>query len=232
MVKRRKIVRKQAQPVKVEEDFEEEFDLDEEDAVEEPEDAEDEDYEDEEEEEEVKPVKVARRGVPAVVADKSTPPADIKKRVISKSDPEPELEKEKRAPIAVKAVDDQVADALFGNLLDTLAEGKALIITRLKGNKYQVTQADALQASGRKMTNAEVWNQVVNPEFLDWHAEWNEKSFEEKKKHAKKVKATWEPHDDPRIEVMRITQAVREAEGIEKYKPEYRSRAARAALRG
>jgi hypothetical protein len=73
---------------------------------------------------------------------------------------------------------------------------------------------------------------MVDPNYLEWINTWKAKSYAEKKAYAKKAKIKWEEHADERIDVMRITQAVREAEGIEKYKPEYRSRQARAALRG
>jgi hypothetical protein len=38
--------------------------------------------------------------------------------------------------------------------------------------------------------------------------------------------------DDPRVEVIRITSAYREAAGIAKYKPQYQDRKAREAIRG
>jgi hypothetical protein len=236
MVKRRKIVRtggakpaavapkvsKKADP---EDEFEEvdetvvdDEEYDDDDAVEEIDDEDD-------EEEAPAPVRKAKRVV-AVEADEEDP--DDQPVVVKKSKPAPVA-----APKAaeIKMVEATVVENVFTKLIEALDEGKAIIITKTKSNQYQVVSGDAVKFGGQKMSNAEYWKEVISPEFREWNEEWSQMTFDERKKEAIKIKAKWEPHEDPGIEGMHIAQAVRAKLGIEKYKPEYRTRAQRAALR-
>ena len=56
-------------------------------------------------------------------------------------------------------------------------------------------------------------------------------SYADMKKWAKQKKVKWENHDDERIDRIRITVALREKLGIEKYKDEYQDKAARDAIK-
>lgn len=171
---------------------------------------------------------VAPVNKPKVKTKKVVPPPAAKKGAPAKAAPKaaPKVE-----PVKVQSVDKAVAEDILTGLLEALDEGgKSLVIVKVKDNKWNLSLSDGVKAGG-KMTSSEAWHATVSDEFLEWSKTWNAKSFEEKKKYAKQLKCKWEENDDPRIEVMRITQAVREKEGIEKYKPEYRTRAARAALR-
>lgn len=173
--------------------------------------------EDDDEEDDDAPVKVvAKRPAPvAVPAKKAMPKAPVPVE-----------------PVKIKPVQQQVADNMFESLFEALPEGKAIIITRIAENKWQVTANTAKASKQVGMSNADYWDETINPEFWDWLNAWKLKSYEQKKEYAVKQKIKWAAHADPRIDVMRITQAVRSAEKIEKYKPEYRTRAARASLRG
>jgi len=173
------------------------------------------DEEDEDEDDEVAPVRViAKRPVSAPVS------APVRKAPVPVE------------PVKIKPVQQQVADSMFESLFEALPEGKAIIITRIAENKWQVSTNIAKVSKGDGMSNADYWEETINPEFWAWLNAWKLKSYEQKKAYATKQGIKWAPHADPRIDVMRITQAVRSAEKIEKYKPEYRTRAARASLRG
>ncbi len=74
-------------------------------------------------------------------------------------------------------------------------------------------------AIGRASTLDEYNKEVMTPEYLEWFYKWDRMSTEEK--------AEWEHHDEPRIDSMRMAQAVREASGIVKYNEAYSSRSAR-----
>jgi len=142
-----------------------------------------------------------------------------------------ELEDEEVKPVGIKAAPVQVAESILVGLLESLEAGKAIVITKINEKKWQVTSTEVLKSTG-KLRGKEYWDKVRNPEYDAWRIAWREKSFEEKKAYAKKLGVKWVTHANPRIEEMHVTQAVREQEGISKYKPEYASRSARAALRG
>jgi len=184
--------------------------------------------EDEEEEEEVEVEVVSK---PA--------PRRRKKKVV---EPEPEEDEDEPAPTRrkrVKKVVKPVVEEAFSSadmfeaILDGLAEDQTVIVTRAgDGWVLSAGTADTVLAKPTLLRGRAYSDEVQSDEFKAHKAEWRELTFSEKKAHAKKIKAVWEPHDDSRVEVMRITSAVRTKLGIEKYKPEYRSRAARAAIRG
>lgn len=236
MVKRRHVVRPAAkpaatkavrQPVEDAEDFE---DLDETVVDDEDDDNDEDDVvvddEDEEEEEAPAPVRKAKKVV-AVEADEE--------------DPEPPKKVKKAAPAAdeapkkgaeIRTVEATVVENVFTELIEALEDGNAIFITKTGKNKYQVTSGAAVvSGSSKRMARGEYLDEVINPEYKEWKEKWRGLSFEAKKKYAKKLGVEWDAHEDEGIETMRLTQTVRLAEGIEKYKPEYRDRASRSALR-
>lgn len=204
--------------------------------------------EEEEEEEVVKaaPAKASAKKDGKASPKKEPEPAPVKAATknVAKAAPAEEEEAaeeeaaEEEAPAPAKAkirkVDSVVAGEILTGLLDGLEEGKAIVVTRNGENKWQFAMGDAVVAAGGagKLRGKEFWATVRSPEYDKWRADWKQKTFDEKKKYATKIGAAWEPHENPQIEVMRITAAVREKLGIEKYKPEFASRSARAALRG
>ncbi len=60
---------------------------------------------------------------------------------------------------------------------------------------------------------------------------WANHTNEEKLAAAKSAGVTWEEHADGKINAMRMFDAVTAALGLEKYKPQYKAKAAREALR-
>jgi hypothetical protein len=230
-VKRRLIRRKP-----VEEEIEEEEVEDEDLEVEEEEDEEVEEEEDEEEE--PAPVKKSSRGIapkptPAP-APKPAPKAAPKptKKVVE----EEEEEEEEPAPskkVKVQKVEQTVASAILLEAVQHLEDGKTLVISNLGNGKFGVSYSEEIQtAASNKLRGKSYYDTVTSDEHKAWSTEWKQKSYEEKVKFAKKKGIKWDAQPNPRVDVIHLTEAVRLALGIEKYKPEYRSRSARAALRG
>lgn len=236
-------VSRHVEPVEVEEvEVEETEELEDEEELEDDVEELEDDVEDdqEEEEEEVTPRKARRfqKPAPKVVtkpALKSKVAALPPVKAVAKGK-EPvtdtdELVDEEVKPVGIKAAPVQVAESILVGLLESLEAGKAIVITKINEKKWQVTSTEVLKSTG-KLRGKEYWDKVRNPEYNAWRTAWKERSFEEKKAYAKKAGIKWTVHANARIEEMNLTQAVREAEGVSKYKPEYASRSARAALRG
>lgn len=239
MSARRRIIRRKP----VEEELEEEELEETESELEEEEELEEDEIE-EEEEEEVVPVRKARKmdeapapatkkvvGKPAPVAKKAPAPAE-------ESEDEEEYEEEevsapKVGKVKVRKVETVVADNVFAQILEGIETGKSVLITRTGDGKWELSLTDGKgKSSAGRLTGKAYWDEVSNPEFTQWNAEWQEKTFDEKKSYAKKLGLKWEEHANPKVEVMRITEAVRNHLGVEKYKEEYRTRSARAAIKG
>jgi len=149
-----------------------------------------------------------------------------------------ESEDEDEEPVKAKTVKVKaVSETLISDLVEALAEGKALVITHLSSGKWQavageyVTKVSAADG-GHWLRGKEYTDKVRSEEYEAWRAEWKQLTLDEKRAKAKKVGAEWESAEDDGIEAMRLSAAYRKAKGIEKYKPEYRDRSARAALRG
>ena len=204
---------------------------------------------DDEEEEEV----VVRRKVAVPVAGKKVvaPPA-VKKKVVVAPPPvvkkvvKPVLVEEDMDDDAdadeevvvkktvVKPVDATAAGANMLELLDSMADGQSLVITRNNAGKWTFSTTDAIAAASKPagLRGNAYWDEVISPEFRAWYADWHNLTQDERIRTAKKNGVTWKEDKDPRVNIMRATAAYREAMGIEKYKPEYRSRSERAKLQG
>ena len=192
-----------------------------------------EDEEDFEEEEEAPKPKPRRRRRKKVVEppdddeeeeeDEEPAPAPKKKttrRRRKKVEPEPEVVEEAEVD----------SETLLEILLDSLDEGNSLTITSTGRGTYAVSLGGKVQA-GLQLKGKAFWDEVLDPDFQEFSDEWSQMTFEEKKARAKKLKAKWQEHEDPRTEAMRIKPAVCEVLGLSKYKEQYQSRAARAAIK-
>lgn len=177
----------------------------------------------EEEEEEVAPRKI----VPPQAKKIVVPVAPTKKVA-----PPAEEEEEEIKPVRVKSVEATVIDSLFPQLLQSLEAGKSLIISAVGNNKWQISTSEAVVSSGKKLSGPEYAQTVFSQEYLDWNDEWRQLTYAEKLEKAAKAKVQWDKHENPKVDVMRLTEAYREHIGVEKYKPEYASRKAREVLRG
>lgn len=128
--------------------------------------------------------------------------------------------------------DGNVISAIF----DAMAEGQIAVLKKVDSRTILMTLTveDAglsVAAGPRKLSGKEYWQEVLDPDYNEWREEWVELTYEEKVARAKKAKVKWEEHENPKVDVMRLTEAYRKHLGVHKYKPEYRSRSARSAVR-
>jgi len=126
----------------------------------------------------------------------------------------------------------------IAELLDLMREGESVFITKTVAKNGKVTwQADSKEAfmasagapRGRRKLKATAayWDLVLTQEYKDWQADWQKMSFEEKVKYAQDNDIKYEDTGEPRTTMMSISQAVRDAEDIKKYKKKYSTSAAR-----
>jgi hypothetical protein len=151
-------------------------------------------------------------------------------------DEESEVIKTKRVTKARKIGTNPIED-----IMSSLRDGEALMLKKVGINSYQlsvipndiIVSKTGFQYLKKGITGKQYWDEVLNPEFIEWSKNWNAMTYSEKLKYTKSKKIVWEPvPDNPRLDVMRMTEAVRKAENIEKYKPEYKKRSARSKVRG
>jgi len=240
----KKVVVKAKQPVIEEEEDDEEYDED------------DEEFDDEDEEEEddapvtKKTVAPAKKTVVPPPASKKVtpPPAPAKKaaapvkqvKTPAAIEEEAEEETEAQAPktFKVKTVAQQTVGDLLVAVMSELEVGKTVSLTRVSDDKWSLAPGKAVSAASGagKLSGKAFQQEVCTPEYLTWEEEWGTLTAAEKMAKAKKIGVHYEGENDPkldeRVKMIRMTQAYREAMGIEKFKPEYRSQKARAALRG
>lgn len=218
-----------AKPVRVSKPVVEEEDLDDDDDLEDADDDLEDDTDIEEEDDEpvtkktavLPPVKkvapVVKKPVPAAVVedddDDVEPPAAAK-------------------PVRVKSVEATIAGASMLELLEGMEVGKSIIISRSADNKWLITNELPKIEKADGLRGAEYWQEVLDPAYNAWWKEWHNLSQEERIKKAKKAGVTWKEDKDPRVNIMRATEAYRTEMEIEKYKPEYKTRAARARIQG
>lgn len=118
------------------------------------------------------------------------------------------------------------------DVLNDLKVGHAVVITREDKEKYSMRVLETDEFSAKPtMSKAEYLGIVYTEAYTEFERSWGVKSAEERLAYAKKKKIEWDEHDDHRINMLRLTQAVREAEGIEKYKPEWNTKAKRSKIR-
>lgn len=149
---------------------------------------------------------------------------------------EPEVIKTKRVTKARKIGTNPIED-----IMSSLRDGEALMLKKEGINSYQISvipndiiiSKTGFQYLKKGLTGRQYWDEVLNPEFAVWSKKWNAMTYSEKLKYTKSKKIVWEPvPDNQKLDVMRMTEAVRKAENIEKYKPEYMKRSARSKVRG
>jgi hypothetical protein len=146
--------------------------------------------------------------------------------------PEPALEK-----FRIRSVNETVAGDVFSQMFQAMASGASIIVTRLDDGKWQFTstniQADVVaKASSGKLSGKAYWDEVTSPDFVKFHQDWDNLTYDERKRRAKKAGAIWNEDKSQKIDAMRMTEAYTEKLGIKKYKPEYENKAARAAIKG
>lgn len=259
MAERTRRRRERREPVEVEEveiDVEETTEEDEEDVVEVPQKRnlrnqptrrrprvvtpDPEETEEDEEEEETPPAPPtppvrtrARRS--RDIADAET--VNLEEKAAVGVDTQPEPYTDATVPAVSPPGDNMVFDSIVKALLAALQDGLALVVTPLNNGALEIVATPQEKSAAKKASRANVltgnayWQEVLTPEFREHEREWLSLSLDERKKEAKKLKVKWEPHDNPKVDAMNMTTAVRAKLGIEKYKPQYQSQAARKLLR-
>jgi len=137
----------------------------------------------------------------------------------------------------------QIPASQFTDVLLELIEAGSAVTLRKVGGKIIIYNAGivdelstrpgvrrSLSGRTRAITKKEMYEVAYDPEFLKFLDKWGELSYEEKLAVAKKEKISWEEHETPRVNVMRLTFAYREAHEIPKWRPEYEDKAARDLL--
>ena len=126
----------------------------------------------------------------------------------------------------------------IGDMLEHMEVGKVLLVTKQSDSSWTIalsTQNDVImklaKSGTNKLTGKAFFDEVINPEYLEWRSEWKELTYAQKKSKALKLGVTWNEHPNPKVDVMRITEAVRKHLNVQKYKEEYRSRSVRGKLR-
>jgi len=126
------------------------------------------------------------------------------------------------------------------DIMNAMRSGEAIMVKREGVNSYQVSVVPndiIVSKTGFKylkkgITGRQYWEEVLNPEFAIWSKKWNSMTYTEKVAYATKLGVAWRHTDNERMDVMLMSEAVRKAEHIDKYKPEYMKRSARAKVRG
>jgi len=127
----------------------------------------------------------------------------------------------------------------ISDILEYMHVGSIIVILREDQDSWKVTVTDKkfsgiinpFVSSGAKLSGKTYWETVINPEYAAWSKEWNLLTFAEKKNRAKKLGVEWEHNNNPKVEVMLLTDAVRKHLGLTKYRPEFATRSARANIR-
>ena len=163
--------------------------------------------------------------------DDEPPPESAKKPAERKKATPPPAKKD---DIEVKKVDDQIVEGVLTELLEAMDDGQSIVLTRLSAATWQFAGAQAALSipSGPILRGKEFKAEVQTEEYKEWHEEWADLTYPEKKKYAKKLKVTWDEHEDQRVDNIRMSSAVRAKLNIEKYKPEYIEKGARDRLQG
>lgn len=140
----------------------------------------------------------------------------------------------------------EVGGDVFDNLLTRLQAGEALTFSAVDGgwvvsagNSIAITATTVVKKSGAGLKGRAFEEEAFSDEYFDHlyvnaaktGKGWKELTVEERYAAADDIGADWEEHENSKTDQMRMGMAVRKALGIEKWKEEYKSRAAREALK-
>lgn len=179
--------------------------------------------------------------VPPPAAKVAVKPAAKPVAKIVEPDPVVEEDVVEEAPAKVaapslklKTVSSQVMEELLPAMMEAMSTGQVIVITKTADGKWTVGPASgrAAASAAGKLTGKAYLEEVCTQEYLKFDEEWNQLTAAEKRNRAKKEGVKWEDDKDERVNMIRLTQAMREHMGVEKYKPEYQTRKQRDAVRG
>jgi len=171
-------------------------------------------------------------------AEPEPPKREIKRRVAEKAAPKPKPEPEPEQDV-------EGADFSFDALLDALDDGKTLVV-KVTDDGYQVSMSDAAvttataapQPQTKGLRGEDFWREVLTDDYYAFTREdagggkaWDDMTREEKVEFADDLGVSWDESEDEKVDFMAMVRAVMKHLEIVKYKPEYKSSAARKALR-
>lgn len=147
-------------------------------------------------------------------------------------DQEPKVTKKLKAKkIGVNPITDIMEEMRSGEAVMIKKDGLSSYTVSIIPNDILVSKT-GYKYLKKGLSGKQYWDEVLNPEFPVWSAKWGSMTYDEKLAYAIKNKIVWNKTEDARLNVMLLTEAVRKSLNIEKYKPEYRKRSARAKVRG
>lgn len=137
-----------------------------------------------------------------------------------------------RAPRG-KPISDQVivtaTEAVVGLLGGLTETGKAALVQEHKDGGYIISLIDTIvprkAAGAGRYREQDYWSGEY-AEFKTW---WPKMTPDEKVTWAEENSVTWEEHVDPLVNNMKLSAAAQVHLGVEKYKPGFRTRAARVS---
>lgn len=148
--------------------------------------------------------------------------------------PEPIIvtRKLKAKKIGVNPIEDIMTAMRSGEAVMIKREGSSTYTVSLIPNDILISKV-GFRYLKRGISGKQYWEEVLNPEFVDWSKKWSTMTYSEKIAYAEKNGITWNRKlDNEKYDVMMLTDAVRKFNHIEKYKEQYRKRAARAKVKG
>jgi hypothetical protein len=205
------------------------------------------------EEDDAKPV--VKKAAPVAPKPVAVPVKPVAKPAPAPVAPKPVAVAPKVAPTPIPQKADEavaLAGATLADLFELMINGHSLILSKegdsfilsmdagKAGAKPVTAKAAAPVASGPKLRGDAFWKEVLSEEYYSWYYEdagqgkpWGEMTQEEKVALADEigVDAASYAHDDQRMANMRMVEQVQKTLGLEKYKPQYKSAAAREALK-
>lgn len=184
--------------------------------------------------------KLIPRGVlPPKIPETNKPSSEPVKRVRTKRS------QETSAPEEPMPVDKEFKAKKSGknpveDIMEALRKGEAIMVKKEGVSSYAVSIIPNEVIVSKTFNNilkkgiagGQYWKEVLSPEFTEWIAKWNSMTITEKYEYADKHNIEWKHAENQKLDIMNLTTAAREQSNIEKYKPEYRDRAARSRIRG
>ena len=178
-----------------------------------------------------KPVRVSKV---AIIASEEYQDFDKEDDVEEEVKPEPVVvaRKLKAKKIGVNPIEDIMTAMRSGEAVMIKREGSSTYSVSLVPNDIIVSKV-GYKYLKKGISGRQYWDEVLNPEFVEWSKKWNTMTYSEKLEYAEKNGIVWNRKpDNEKYDVMMLTDAVRKFNNIEKYKEQYRKRSARAKVKG
>jgi len=159
---------------------------------------------------------------------------------------EEEVEENWKSGVGVGVNDVVSVVGTMEKFFDSAPVGVSIVATRQSadswlfgvGNASVVPVSAKMQSSGRGLKGRAFEREAYSSKYYTFHYEdagdgqpWTGRSVEDKYAYADELGVTWEKYDNVTVDTMRMVKAIYEKLGIEKWKPEYKSKVARDALR-